>query len=64
MAKKTKTIQGKFLGSTYKRSIAKHKTQENALKDILSKNANERPNNIELTETTEKSFVFQAKTKL
>lgn len=60
--RKQKSISGKQLGSTYRRSKAKHKTKEKAIIDVLAKNVNERESNL-LFEDTDTHFIFRGKTK-
>ncbi|WP_044398861.1 hypothetical protein [Lacinutrix sp. Hel_I_90] len=62
MSKKTKTT-GKTLGSTYKRTKKKYKTEAEAKADVLSKNVDERSKNL-ISSETEKHYVFQGKTKV
>lgn len=59
---KQKPISGKLLGSTYKRSKKKYKSQDQALEDVLKRNIDENAKNLVASET-DKYFVFEAKTK-
>lgn len=58
---KQKPISGKLLGSTYKRTKKKYKSQDQALQDVLKRNIDESAKNLVASET-ETHYVFKAKT--